>query len=63
MDIVQAVGNLIAGADDKTVRTLAQVVVDRYSKLMGEAYILAPTCAQSCRLLRLSGCQPLERCP
>lgn len=42
MDIVQAVGNLIAGADDKTVRTLAQVVVDRYSKLMGEAYILAP---------------------
>lgn len=42
MDIVQAVGNLISGADEKTVRTLAQVVVDRYSKVMGEAYILAP---------------------
>lgn len=42
MDIVQAVGNLIAGADDKTVRTLAQVVVDRYSRLMGEQFILAP---------------------
>ena len=41
-DIANVVKNLLGGADAKTVRSIALIVVDAMKRIEGEAYVLVP---------------------
>jgi hypothetical protein len=54
-DISNVVKNLLGGADAKTIRSVASVVVDAMSRLEGETYQLVPASDEVTRPIKLSG--------
>lgn len=54
-DISNVVKNLLGGADAKTIRSVASVVVDAMSRLEGETYQLVPISDGVTKPIKLSG--------